>query len=121
MDELVRIGSEYTLPIFEMTPRHVERPGAESGRQHGLSSAFSFYLTKGLECFGDGGLGSPQRFYIGEHVRLRETTGGVGGYRQQTLLPLSEGMEQPSDDDTSGHSSCKDELHRRMFSLLPFF
>ena len=63
LDELAALG----LPIVEDAAQAF---GSPRSRRHGVASTFSFYPTKNLFAFGDGGLVAVADEELGERVRL---------------------------------------------------
>ncbi|MCU1311065.1 MAG: DegT/DnrJ/EryC1/StrS aminotransferase [Candidatus Angelobacter sp.] len=86
MDELARIGSEYKLTIIEDAAQAFGAAwrGKRAG-SIGLSSAFSFYPTKNLSCFGDGGLVTTNDSKLAEHVRLLRNHGSSKRYYHEEI------------------------------------
>jgi dTDP-4-amino-4,6-dideoxygalactose transaminase len=81
MDELGRIGTEHKLKIIEDAAQAFGAAwkGKRAGSM-GATSAFSFYPTKNLSCYGDGGLVTTNDSKLAEHIRLLRNHGSSKRY-----------------------------------------
>jgi dTDP-4-amino-4,6-dideoxygalactose transaminase len=86
MDELARIGAQYKLAVIEDAAQAFGA-GWRGKRAGGIgaSGAFSFYPTKNLSAFGDGGLVTTNDSKIADHVRLLRSHGSSKRYYHQEI------------------------------------
>ena len=81
MDVLERVTAEYKLTVVEDAAQAFGSSwrGKRAGGL-GRAAAFSFYPTKNLSCFGDGGLVSTNDDAVAAHVRLLRNHGSPKRY-----------------------------------------
>ncbi|MCU1286329.1 MAG: DegT/DnrJ/EryC1/StrS aminotransferase [Acidobacteriales bacterium] len=86
MDELGRIGQEYKLTLVEDAAQAFGSAwrGKRAGNI-GTTAAFSFYPTKNLSCYGDGGLVTTNDSGMAEHVRLLRNHGSRKRYYHEEI------------------------------------
>jgi dTDP-4-amino-4,6-dideoxygalactose transaminase len=86
MDAILRIANEHNLPVIEDAAQAI---GAETGGRRagslGRMACFSFYPTKNLGGFGDGGMLTTNDAALAERVRSLRSHGasGTGGRRYE--------------------------------------
>ncbi len=86
MDELQQLATEHKLKIVEDAAQAFGATwrGAQAGSM-GHASAFSFYPTKNLSCYGDGGLVSTNAPEIADHVRRLRNHGSKRRYYHEEI------------------------------------
>lgn len=86
MDALMEIANRHNLRVIEDC---AQATGASFGQKlvgsFGDAGAFSFYPTKNLGGFGEGGMVVTKDLQVAERVRLLRHHGDIGGYQHQML------------------------------------
>ena len=82
MDALVAIGNEYGLPIVEDAAQSIGSEYLNGGRagSQGTIGCFSFFPSKNLGAFGDGGMCTTNDDELGERLSILRLHGGKPKY-----------------------------------------
>ena len=82
MDALVAIGKEYDLPIVEDAAQSIGSEYLNGGRagSQGAIGCFSFFPSKNLGAFGDGGMCTTNDDELGERLSILRLHGGKPKY-----------------------------------------
>lgn len=102
MDPILAIAQRHGIPIIEdacqaIGARYKERKAGSMGE----AGCFSFYPTKNLSTYGDGGLITTNNRALAEKIRLLRTHGDVGQYNHILI----------------GHNSRLDEIHAAILGV----
>jgi len=86
MSELLQISDKYNIAIVEDAAQAfgAEHQGRKSG-SIGVAGCFSFYPTKVMGCYGDGGLLTTDSDEIAEHVRKLRNHGASAAFQHDEV------------------------------------
>ena len=86
MERILPLAASHTLPVIEDAAQAIgaERHGRRAGAM-GLAGCFSFFPSKNLGCFGDGGLVASNDPTMAERVRLLRVHGSREKYLHEAI------------------------------------
>jgi dTDP-4-amino-4,6-dideoxygalactose transaminase len=126
MDEITAIAKKYNLKVIEDGAQAIGvqyKDGKKVGN-HGDIGCFSFFPSKNLGCFGDGGLVITNDDELGEKLRIMRVHGGkpkyyhkiIGGnFRLDAIQAAVLNVKLPQLDSWSEKRRINAELYTKLF------
>ncbi|WP_097026007.1 DegT/DnrJ/EryC1/StrS family aminotransferase [Clostridium peptidivorans] len=86
MDKIMEISKKYNIPVIEDACQAIgaEYKGKKAG-SIGIAGTYSFFPTKNLGCYGDGGMVVTNDDELAENIRMLRVHGARAKYRHEAI------------------------------------